>query len=738
MRKAPSSHLRSSGRAALVEPLEHRRLLAAGDPDNSFGSGGVATIDFPGTSFHINDVALQSDGKVVAVGTKGGNLAVARLNVNGSLDTSFGNQGLFESTARPNVTAVAIQGDDKIVMALAGDFNAHIAPSVARLSANGFWDASFGTSGIAPVAASALGALALAIQQDGKIVAAGHTGGEADFVIARLDTSGAPDSSFSGDGYQTAGFGGSETASAIAIDYNGTPGTNPFYETIVVVGINSINVGPPPTRVTICRLLSDGSFDNRFDSDGKLTSPDLSPQPGESATGVQIQAGGKIVVTGTALAIAGSFQTGDFLVARYLSNGVIDTTFGPFGTGIVQTDFGGDERAIDSAPSYFGGFLVSGRQDSAAAVAAYTRDGLLEARFGGGDGFMTAFGGIAHVATTLDTIEPVRRMVLGGGNRVGRYIDVGTVVNFPGGFFSQETNEATGPTLNVRVERLDLLPTTQRIYINLGGTATPPTSPQFLNWDYTTSGITLAGLNVPRSYVEIPAGQTFKTFSITPINDNRPEGDETILISISPDPTYDISTPSSTTLMIRDDDVIGGPTVAESRFLYETAPQRVAFRFNQNVASSIGANDFQVSGPTGNVPFSFAYDSTLNTATLTFSGILPDGDFSARAIAAGITNASGQPMPADHVFDFFFLRGDANHDRSVNLQDFNILAANFGQSSRDFTQGDFNYDTMVTLPDFNILAGRFGQVLAAEPFGSNSIRSTSSGDELRRLLEELT
>jgi hypothetical protein len=73
----------------------------------------------------------------------------------------------------------------------------------------------------------------------------------------------------------------------------------------------------------------------------------------------------------------------------------------------------------------------------------------------------------------------------------------------------------------------------------------------------------------------------------------------------------------------------------------------------------------------------------------------------------------------------------------VNLADFNILAANFGQSPRDFTQGDFDYDTAVFLSDFNILASRFGQVLAAEPFGSSPLRGMRDTEQLRRFLEEL-
>jgi hypothetical protein len=55
------------------------------------------------------------------------------------------------------------------------------------------------------------------------------------------------------------------------------------------------------------------------------------------------------------------------------------------------------------------------------------------------------------------------------------------------------------------------------------------------------------------------------------------------------------------------------------------------------------------------------------------------------------------------------LPGDANFDGAVNLQDFNILASNFGATERFWYQGDFNGDLRVNLQDFNLLAGHFGQ-----------------------------
>ena len=79
-----------------------------------------------------------------------------------------------------------------------------------------------------------------------------------------------------------------------------------------------------------------------------------------------------------------------------------------------------------------------------------------------------------------------------------------------------------------------------------------------------------------------------------------------------------------------------------------------------------------------------------------------------------MTNAAGISIAVDYALQFFFLAGDADHDADVDLDDFNILATNFGQSNRNFSQGDFNYDTLVNLDDFNILAGRFGVALGPD------------------------
>jgi hypothetical protein len=164
------------------------------------------------------------------------------------------------------------------------------------------------------------------------------------------------------------------------------------------------------------------------------------------------------------------------------------------------------------------------------------------------------------------------------------------------------------------------------------------------------------------------------------------------------------------------------PTVSAASFAYATAPHSVRFTLDGNLsASTFDAKDLVLHNLTTGQTIPAAdvgvgFDAATNVATFTYlapGGVLPDGRYRATLLAAGVEDDGGDPLPADHTFEFTFLRGDANGDGAVNLSDFNILAANFGQSPRDFTQGDFDYSGNVNLSDFNLLAARFGTVLSS-------------------------
>ena len=164
------------------------------------------------------------------------------------------------------------------------------------------------------------------------------------------------------------------------------------------------------------------------------------------------------------------------------------------------------------------------------------------------------------------------------------------------------------------------------------------------------------------------------------------------------------------------------PTVISSDFEYQTR-HALHVRFSESVRASLELQDVILrnlnDGSTVlTSAMSLAYDRATNTATVTFpglpGGLLPDGNYQLTVLHTGVHDLAGNGLAADHTLNFFFKRGDANHDGLVNLSDFNILAGNFGQSARDFTQGDFNYDGSVNLVDFNILASRFGTGLASQ------------------------
>ena len=167
------------------------RYNSDGSLDSSFGTGGLVTTSFGGTIDRANSAILQPDGKIVAAGESDGDFALARYNSDGSLDSSFGTGGLvttdFGGTS-DDANSVVLQPDGKIVAAGAtnasGDFNF----ALARYNSDGLLDSSFGTGGL--VTTDFGGAdelLAAVIQANGRIVGAGESDvlGNLEFALAR-------------------------------------------------------------------------------------------------------------------------------------------------------------------------------------------------------------------------------------------------------------------------------------------------------------------------------------------------------------------------------------------------------------------------------------------------------------------------------------------------------------------------------------------------------------------------
>jgi uncharacterized delta-60 repeat protein len=150
------------------------RYNTDGSPDQSFGSTGLVMLNH-GTSGSVAGVALQADGKLIVDGFLGNGAGMARLNADGSLDTTFGTSG---QVATAVAGTVVVQPNGPIVLLGTANFNAAGAPELVRYLANGQLDTTFGNGGqsspLPPFAAAAQGPiLGLALQPDGELVVAG-------------------------------------------------------------------------------------------------------------------------------------------------------------------------------------------------------------------------------------------------------------------------------------------------------------------------------------------------------------------------------------------------------------------------------------------------------------------------------------------------------------------------------------------------------------------------------------
>jgi hypothetical protein len=167
-------------------------------------------------------------------------------------------------------------------------------------------------------------------------------------------------------------------------------------------------------------------------------------------------------------------------------------------------------------------------------------------------------------------------------------------------------------------------------------------------------------------------------------------------------------------------------------FDYFTATHKVIVQFSADVSASLSTSDVQVqnlSNPGGLTVSGWSYDPLTNTATFTFTPAqLADGNYRATLLAAGITDATGNPLDGDgngiggddHVYDFFFLRGDADHNRIVDIADLGIVGTNWQQSPRTWSQGDFDYSGKVDIVDLGIVGTNWQTSLVPPPTSSSS------------------
>lgn len=370
------------------------RYNADGTLDTSFGSTGTGKVmtDFSGGSDKINAVVIDGSGKIVVAGYAWVSLirifALARYNANGSLDTSFGSGTGMVTTpffdigtlAYDQVNAIALQTDGKIVVAGRVFNGTNYDFALARYNADGSLDTSF--NNLDPSCfpgficngkqrtdfnSNSEYAQAVVIQVGGKIIVSGYTtlnATDGDFAMTRYNTDGTLDTSFgsAGTGKVITPFysGQYDMAYAMTLQTDGK---------IVVAGYAHNGTRK---NFALARYNADGTLDSSFNYQSPVVCGRSNFCSGQVVTdfnGVLSHAyamviqplDGKIVAAGIV-----SSSGADFALARYNTDGSLDTDFGPTGTGTVTTNFSSPN---DNA------YAIALQSDGKIVAAGYTYNG---------------------------------------------------------------------------------------------------------------------------------------------------------------------------------------------------------------------------------------------------------------------------------------------------------------------------------------------------------------------------
>lgn len=384
-----------------------QRFNSDGSVDPTFGAGtgdgspdGTVTLDLGASSDVAVAVKIQTDGKIVVVGystaTAQGstsNIILARLTTVGVLDVSFG-AGNSDGTPDGVVSvdlggssddvanALAIQSDNKIVVAGYTTQSGTKNLMIARVNADGTLDSSFGAGtgdgtpdGVVGLSLSDGNdeANGLVIQSNGKIVVAGTTralDNTTNAAVARLNTDGSLDTAFGAgvgdgtpDGVASVSFSdGNDAANSVTLQADGK---------ILVVGTSTAS--DTSSNIAVARLNADGTLDISFGAGTSDGTPDgvvgLSLGTGNDvAVAIAVQVDGKILVAGYTVA---SDSSTNAAVARLLSDGKLDSSFGQGSSdgtpdGVVAISLGaGNDYAHALALQTDGKILVAGDRTNA-------------------------------------------------------------------------------------------------------------------------------------------------------------------------------------------------------------------------------------------------------------------------------------------------------------------------------------------------------------------------------------
>ncbi len=353
------------------------RFNIDGSIDESFGEAGFVYTDLETGIESGSDLVIQNDQKIIVASRVGVGfflnlLELVRYDPNGNIDLSFGTDGYVITDLDftfDQSYSIAMQNDGKIIIGTTIDTATDQAFGVLRYNSNGSLDTTFGNDGlaIALIGTNNSSATDVAIQDDGKIIVGGYTWTDSyEIALARFTTSGVLDTSFDTDGKIITSLGSSQDyGKSIAIQED---------QKILVAGYTQNGTN---SDIALVCYNPNGSLDQNFANGGIYTSD--TPDEYESVNSLVIQPDGKILITGKGGTSGDAY---DFLVAKYLSNGILDSSFGT--DGLVTTsitgynDFGRDIQLQSDGKIVVGGACYNELETFDVAIARYTNSGATD------------------------------------------------------------------------------------------------------------------------------------------------------------------------------------------------------------------------------------------------------------------------------------------------------------------------------------------------------------------------
>jgi uncharacterized delta-60 repeat protein len=388
-----------------------------GDLDTTFGTGGRVTTDFSNNNDQGWSVAIQTDGKIILggyayVGTNW-NFALARYNINGTLDTNFGIGGRVTTDFSNNSDygySVALQTDGKIILGGQSYVGTNDNFALARYDTSGNLDATFGVGGrvTTDFNNNTDRGYSVAIQQDGKIILGGYAyvGTNWNFALARYNSDGSLDTNFGIGGRVNTDFSNNtDLGYSLALQTDGK----------IILGGYAV-VGTSQNNFALARYNSNGSLDTNFGVGGTVTT-DFVNWFDEIKT-IRILLDGKIIVGGYTSV---NPLPNNFALARYNSDGSLDTTFGTGGKVITDfansTDIGFSVAIQTDGKIILGGYAYVSTNDNF-ALARYHENGSLDTTFGSSGRVITDFSNNNDRGYSV-ALQTDGKIILGGYARVG-------------------------------------------------------------------------------------------------------------------------------------------------------------------------------------------------------------------------------------------------------------------------------------------------------------------------------